>query len=98
MFSLLKPDFAVALVAALVPLAAQARPRDLGTTGYAIHAVESHRNSAFLARSGTGRAHYADNAASFQSRGTVPNDAYAINEVPVKVRAVADGASGSDIT
>ena len=98
MLSLIKPFIAVLLVAALIPLAAQARPRDLGTTGPAIHAARSHNNGAFVANRDASRAHYADNAASFQSRGTVGNDAYAFNEVPVDLRVIADGASGSDIT
>ncbi len=97
MFSFIKPIIAVLLLAALIPLAAQVRPRDLGPTGPAIHATQSHNNGAFVTNHDASRLHYADNAASFQSRGTVGNDAYALNEVSVYPRVIADGVSDSVI-
>ncbi|MBU6449946.1 MAG: hypothetical protein KGQ26_10015 [Rhodospirillales bacterium] len=94
MFSLIKSASAMVLVASLVPLTAQARPKDLGTTGPAIHAAQPHHKGSFVASRDARSPQLADNAASFQNRGTVPNDAYAINEASVNFRDILGGESG----
>ncbi len=78
---------AAVLAASLAPFAAQARSGDLGTSGPAIHAVQSHQQGAFVGGRGTEDAQfYAQNAAFTQ---------VASNDVPVNSRHVGGASTDS---
>lgn len=81
----------VAVIGSLAPFAAQARSGDLDPTGPATHVVQFHSKSAFAAGRSSENVHFADNASSFENRGTVSRNAYASNAVPVGFRWVRVG-------
>ncbi|MBU6419023.1 MAG: hypothetical protein KGQ79_04770 [Proteobacteria bacterium] len=67
----------MALVGSLTPFAALARSGDFRNSAPAIHAVQAQNSGAFVAGRGSENARFADNASSFDNRGTVARDAYA---------------------
>ncbi|MDE2239125.1 MAG: hypothetical protein KGJ73_04255 [Rhodospirillales bacterium] len=86
----------VALVGSLAPFAAQARAGDFrNSAAPAIHAVQAQNNGAFVAGRGSENARFADNAKSFNNRGTVARVAYAYNQEPVSQRWVGGAATDS---